>query len=198
MPTPAFVSGALTTVKEKGGRYMAVSVVNVIVGQSLLLFFNLGLHWYEPIANAVSVCISAVPAYYLSRAWVWGKSGRSHFKTEVLPFWIFILVGLIFSTLMVALATHLAGNGSDHSIIHKFLPNIVNAASFFLLWIARFFLLEKLFTSNPELAEELVGTAFAEAVEGHDAVVAAEQAAGMSRDEADPDSEPAPRPASSD
>jgi putative flippase GtrA len=185
MPTSSFVSSTLTSVKEKGGRYVAVSVVNVIVGQGLLIFFNLGLHWYEPVANAVAVCISAVPAYYLSRAWVWGKSGRSHFKTEVLPFFIFIAIGLVFSTAMVALATHLAGNGDAHSLIHKFLPNLVNAASFFILWVLRFFLLDKLFTSNTGLAEELLGADFAEAVEGHDAVVAAEQAAGLLTDEAE-------------
>ena len=51
--------------------------------------------------------ISAFPAYYLSRAWVWGKSGKSHFKKEVLPFWIFVFIGLVFSTTMVALGAHL-------------------------------------------------------------------------------------------
>jgi putative flippase GtrA len=189
MPSTTFLAGAFTSVKEKGPRYMAVSVVNVIVGQGLLLFFNLGLHWYEPLANAVSVCISAVPAYYLSRVWVWRRSGRSHFKTEVLPFWIFIAVGLVFSTAMVALATHIAGSHGT-GLVHKFLPNIVNAASFFLLWVLRFFLFDHLFTTNPELAEELMGADFAEAYEGHDAVAAAEQAAGLSSDPGDPPARP--------
>ena len=188
--TATFVSGAFASVKERGPKYMAVSVVNVAIGQSLLLFFNLGLHWYEPLANAVSVCISAVPAYYLSRAWVWGRTGKSHFKTEVLPFWIFIAVGLVFSTAMVALATHLAGSGSGHSILHKFLPNLVNAASFFVLWVLRFFLFDKLFTTNPELAEELMGHDFAEAFEGPEAVAAAEAAAEQHRREQRPGDPP--------
>jgi len=175
--TASFVSDAFASVRERGPKYMAVSVINVVIGQGLLLFFNLGLHWYEPLANAVSVCISAVPAYYLSRAWVWGRKGKSHFKTEVLPFWIFIAVGLVFSTAMVALSTHLAGSGSNHSLFHKFLPNLVNAASFFILWVLRFFLFDKLFTTNPELAEELMGHDFAEAFEGPEAVAAAEAAA---------------------
>jgi putative flippase GtrA len=189
MSTTSFVSGAFASVKKRGPKYMAVSVVNVVVGQSLLLLFNLGLHWYEPLANAVSVCISAVPAYYLSRAWVWGRSGKSHFKTEVLPFWIFIAIGLVFSTTMVAIVTHLTAGGSQTGLIHKFLPNIVNAASFFILWVARFFLFEKLFTTNPELAEELMGHDFAEAFEGPEAVAAAETAAADQhrRDASPPD-----------
>jgi len=186
--TASFVSGAFSSVKQRGPKYMAVSVVNVVIGQTLLLVFNLGLHWYEPLANAVSVCISAVPAYYLSRRWVWGRSGKSHFRTEVLPFWIFIAIGLVFSTAMVALATHVAGNGSG--LIHKFLPNIVNAASFFILWVLRFFLFDKLFTTNPELAEELMGHDFAEAYEGPEAVAAAEAAAEQHRREQATSNEP--------
>ncbi len=179
MPS-SFVAGALTSVKEKGVKYVGVSVINVIVGQGLLLLFHAVLHWNQALANAVSVCISAIPAYYLSRAWVWGRTGKSHFKTEVLPFWIFISIGLVFSTAMVALVAHLTGAASaptsQMTLVEKLLPNLVNAASFFILWILRFFLFEHLFTTNPELAEELVGADFAEALEGHDVVAAAEAA----------------------
>jgi putative flippase GtrA len=188
--TASFVSGAFASVKQRGPKYMAVSVVNVAIGQGLLLFFNLGLHWYEPLANAVSVCISAIPAYYLSRRWVWGRSGKSHFKTEVLPFWIFIAIGLVFSTAMVALATHLAPSSAHPTIVQKFLPNLVNAASFFVLWVLRFFLFDKLFTTNPELAEELMGHDFAEAYEGPEAVAAAEAAAEQHRREQAASNEP--------
>ena len=147
MSSSSFVAGAFASVKEKGPKYMAVSVVNVIVGQGLLLLFHAVLHWNQALANALAVCISAVPAYYLSRAWVWGRTGKSHFKTEVLPFWIFVGIGLVFSTAMVALVSHLTGAASTPAsqltLAEKLLPNLVNAASFFLLWIVRFFLFEK-------------------------------------------------------
>jgi putative flippase GtrA len=189
MSTTSFASGAISSMREKGPRYIAVSVVNVIVGQGLLLLFHAVLHWNQVVANAVSVCISAVPAYYLSRAWVWGRTGRSHFKTEVLPFWIFIGIGLVFSTAMVALVSHLTGAASTPAsqltLAEKLLPNIVNAASFFVLWILRFFLFEKLFTTNPELAEELLGADFATAIEGPEAVAAAEQAQASAHAEHD-------------
>ena len=109
-------AGPLASVKEKGLRYLGVSVVNVVVGQSLLLMFHAILGWPQAAANALAVLISAVPAYYLSRAWVWGKSGKSHFKKEVLPFWIFVFIGLVFSTSMVALGAHLTdttGSGQN-------------------------------------------------------------------------------------
>ena len=101
-------------VKQKGPKYVAVSVVNVIIGQGLLLFFHAILHINQTLANVLAVCISAVPAYYMSRAWVWGRKGKSHFKTEVLPFWIFIAVGLIFSTIDGGRRLRIAGiNGEN-------------------------------------------------------------------------------------
>ncbi len=171
-------AGPIASIREKGPRYLAVSCVNVVVGQGLLLIFHAILGWPQAAANALAVMISAFPAYYLSRAWVWGKSGKSHFKKEVLPFWIFVFIGLVFSTAVVALGAHLTdttGSGQNLALWEKLLPNVLNAASFFILWIIRFFLMEKLFTQHTELAEELVGEDFMKAVHGADAVEAAER-----------------------
>jgi putative flippase GtrA len=177
---PVQPSGPLASVKEKGLKYLGVSVINVVVGQTLLLTFHAVLGWPQAAANALAVLISAFPAYYLSRKWVWGKSGKSHFKKEVLPFWIFVGIGLVFSTAMVALGAHLTdttGAGQNLELWEKLLPNVMNAASFFILWIIRFFLMEKLFQQHPELAEELVGEDFIIAVEGQEKLAAAEAAA---------------------
>jgi putative flippase GtrA len=179
-PAPIPPSGPLTSVKEKGLKYLGVSVINVAVGQSLLLIFHVFLKWGDAASNAAAVIISAFPAYYLSRRWVWGKAGRSHFKKEVLPFWIFVIVGLVFSTIMVAIGAHIvdgARTGGNMPLWEKLLPNLLNAASFFILWIVRFFLMEKLFEQHPELAEELVGEDFIIAVEGEEKLAAAEAAA---------------------
>lgn len=153
------VHGVLHKVKHKGLKYSAVSVVNVIIGQGLLLFFTLVVFktntltapseeaekvYLTTIANILAVCISAVPAYYLSRAWVWGKRGKSHFRTEVLPFWIFVAVGLVFSTIVVNIA---AGVAHDHLTgpAAALIPNIANMFAFGILWVLRFFLFDRLF-----------------------------------------------------
>jgi putative flippase GtrA len=184
-------SGPLASVKEKGLKYLGVSVINVVVGQSLLLIFHAFLGWPQAAANAIAVMISAFPAYYLSRKWVWGKSGKSQFKKEVLPFWIFVFIGLVFSTAMVALGAHLtdtSGSSENLALWEKLLPNALNALSFFILWIIRFFLMEKLFEQHPELAEELVGQDFIIAVEGQEKLEAAEAAAAERAARADPTS----------
>jgi len=55
-----------------------------------------------------------------------------------------------------------------------------------ILWIIRFFLMEKLFEQHPELAEELVGEDFIIAVEGEEKLAAAEAAAAKRAAAVDP------------
>ena len=75
------------------GRYLAVSVINLVNHQALLFIANSLWDWSGGWANVFAACIAAVPAYLLSRAWVWGISGKHDLRSEVLPFWILALAG---------------------------------------------------------------------------------------------------------
>jgi putative flippase GtrA len=136
MPEPSGLVGHVVgLVRTKGLRYSLVAVVNVIVGQSLLLALQTPLSpsW----ANVVAVAISAVPAYYMNRAWVWGKRGKSHWKKEVLPFWLFTAAGLALSTVAIWVA---------HGFTERRLViNFVQLLAFGTLWVIRFFVLDRLF-----------------------------------------------------
>jgi putative flippase GtrA len=128
----AYVLGLIRT---KGLRYVGVSVINVLVGGGLLVMLQ---HWMRPtFANICGVAISAVPAYYMNRAWVWGKRGKSHWKKEVLPFWVFTGAGLVFSTLAISYA--------DEHTQNKFVILFVQLFAFGVLWVIRFFVLDRLF-----------------------------------------------------
>lgn len=130
------VAQALAKVKAHGLKYSAVSVINVIVGQSLIVLFHNVLDVDATKSNVLAVCISAIPAYYLSRAWVWGKRGKSHLTKEILPFWGFALAGLLLSTLAVDWAAGISDN--------KWIPNIANLSAFGVLWVVKFFMLDTL------------------------------------------------------
>jgi putative flippase GtrA len=138
----SFFAGVIDSIRDKGLKYMGVSVGNVLFGGGLLIAF-LG-HMPPLLANALAIGISSVPAYYMSRLWVWGKTGKSHFKKEVLPFWIFVIAGFVLSTIAIAIA-------KDHTT-REFVILFVQVASFGVLWILRFFFLDKLF--HVEIAED--------------------------------------------
>lgn len=139
IPTPVAPQGLLAKVleliKHRGPKYVLVSVVNVLFGGGLLLILQTHIPPVE--ANMLSVGLSSVPAYYMNRMWVWGKRGKSHWKKEVLPFWFFVVAGLVMSTVAIAFV-------EDHTK-NRYLILGVQLSAFGVLWVLRFFLFDRLF-----------------------------------------------------
>jgi putative flippase GtrA len=129
--------------KERLLKYVAASVIGVITGTSLLLFF-LEVVGLDPVpANIVSVTISSVPAYLINRYWVWEKKDSHSLKREIVPFWTMAFLGLLLSTLMVDYAQ----DHTDNSLAIL----LANLGGFGILWVAKFFVLDKfLFAATPE------------------------------------------------
>lgn len=136
MPEPTGAIGRIVgLVRTKGPRYSLVAAINVVIGQGLLFTLQ---HWWQPnIANVISVALSSIPAYYMNRSWVWGKTGRSHLRKEVIPFWSFTAAGLVLSTIAITVM-------QDHTS-SKLLILITQLSVWGVLWVARFFVLDKLF-----------------------------------------------------
>lgn len=115
-------------------RYAMVSVVAVAVSQLVLLTTNGLLGWSAVTSNLTAVMIGSIPSYLLNRAWVWGKKGKNHLWREVVPFWALALLGLGFSTLLVAIA---------HSWNEAtWVVSAANLAAFGILWVAKYLLLD--------------------------------------------------------
>lgn len=145
---PEFVEQLTQRYLRKLLRYFGVSAFNLVFGQSLLFFFHTIVDWPGWIANITAVMISAVPAYLLSRHWVWQQRGRNRFKTEVLPFWSMAFLGLTISTVAVAIV--------DDQYDGALPVQLASVGSFFLVWIMKFFVLDRLMWRNVHHAPLLV------------------------------------------
>jgi putative flippase GtrA len=132
----------------KWAKYAAASMSGA-VSSSLTLYVLLEIVDMGPVpANIIAVTVGAVPNYLVNRAWTFGKRGAHSFTREVLPFWGMALLGLIISTFAVAWA---ADRWEDNTLV----VILANLASFGVLWVARFFILERvLFKPLAELIEE--------------------------------------------
>ncbi len=114
-----------------------VSAVNVANHQLLL---QLALRWWDwsgGWANAFAASAAAIPAYFMSRYWVWQVRGRSSLRAEILPFWAIALLGLVVSSFTAEAADRLFDD-----------PLMVSAGSlagYFVVWVAKFLLLDRLF-----------------------------------------------------
>lgn len=131
-------------------RYSAVSAICVAVSQVVL--FAAQFLWPAGVSNVVAVCISAIPGYYLNRAWVWGKTGRSRVMKEIVPFWGMALLGLLLSTVMATIAEANASAVTSSAVGQKLVVNAAALAAFGLLWVGKFVILNRVLFAHPRQA----------------------------------------------
>jgi len=119
----------------KVARYCGVSVVNVGLG---LLTFNLcrvlfDMSWL--MANVVSVIIGAIPAYFMSRSWVWKRDGKISMSTEVLPFWGINFIGFVFSSITVAVI--------ENWTVNSLVVNFARLCAWGIVWVFKYLVLDR-------------------------------------------------------
>lgn len=136
----------------KARRYLLVSVVNVVFGESILALTFGVLNWPAMLSNLVATAVGTVPGYFLCRRWIWQRNGRSRWVREVATFWGLALVGLALSTLAAGQAELLvtqANLSRFHQTLFVMASTIV---AFAIVWIARFFILDRLLFAAPPVA----------------------------------------------
>ena len=141
-------SGLARLIEEHGAkalRYCGVSVVNVITGLSTLAFCLVVLDMSPVASNIAAWMVSTVPAYLLSRYWVWQQSGANSVKAEIVPFWILAVVGLAISST----AIWIAQSFTDRTLVLL----AVNLTAYFFVWIAKYLVLDNVMWDDGEPAE---------------------------------------------
>ena len=130
-------------------RYSAASVAGVITSVVVLNTCLLVLELGAVTSNIISVTAGSVPNYLINRAWTFNKRDAHSFTREILPFWLMAVLGLVISTFAVAWADE-RWDGNTLAL------NAANLGSFGLLWVAKFFVLERvLFKPLVHVVEEL-------------------------------------------
>lgn len=124
-----------------------VSAINFVGHQAFLFLANSVWGWSGGVANVFAACVMSMPAYLLSRAWVWEVDGRHDMRRQVLPFWAITVLGLVVSTLFAAIADRVFGAGVA--------VNIASLIGYFIVWVAKFFMLDRLFGGSTMKAETL-------------------------------------------
>lgn len=139
-------------------RFTAASGITTAVSLSTILLVY-GFHIISGIYTATLFgnVVAIVPSYYLTRMWAWGKRGRSHWRKEVLPYWLMSFAGIAFSLLG---ATWVKGIVHAYDLDHTIDTLLVagmNLASFAVFWVLKILLFNRIFHTHPldELDEHL-------------------------------------------
>jgi len=148
MASETLAGGARYHLSRKPVRYAMVSAVAVPLTQVLLVFCHVLLGLSPVWSNIVAVSLACIPSYFLNRTWVWGRRGRSHLWKEVLPFWAMALVGLAFSTLLVAVAAH----WTDATIVVM----LANLTAFGTLWVVKYLVLDSMLFGPRDIDTSIV------------------------------------------
>ncbi|MFN3217158.1 MAG: GtrA family protein [Acidimicrobiales bacterium] len=112
-----------------------MSIVSLGIGQLLLLGLHSGAGLDAWAANTIAVTVSAIPAYVLYRHVVWAKRSPSDLRREILPFWAMAFIGLLLSTVAVALAERWFGGAVA--------VNAAYVGAFGSLWVLKYVALER-------------------------------------------------------
>jgi putative flippase GtrA len=118
------------------------SAVGVVVGQGTLYALDTGLGWDEVVSNVVAVTVSSIPAYLVNRYWVWQVRDRNSLRREVVPFWGMAFLGLLLSSVLVAIVR----DRTDSAVA----IGAANLAGFGVLWVAKFVVLDRILFARPE------------------------------------------------
>jgi putative flippase GtrA len=136
-------------------RYSGASIISVALGL-LILGVNIdSFHMSPTLANVVAIAVCIVPSFELNRRWVWRKQGKSEMG-EFLPFCILSVAGLVLSTLAVRYA-------GDHSVgfanpWHTLVVDGANLGAYAVLWVVRYFVLDRVFTARAATPQGEVAT----------------------------------------
>ncbi len=128
-------------------RYTMVSVISTGVSiATLALVYGVFRLWTEVPSTLFANAVATVPSYYLNRNWAWGKTGRSHIRREVLPFWGLSIAGMLLSIFTSSAARSFGIHYFNHDhVIRTALVEGMNIFAFGVLWVVKFLVFQRLF-----------------------------------------------------
>jgi len=133
-------------------RYTTVSAISALTSIVILsVVYGVLRLWSEVPSVLFSNVMAGIPSYILNRRWVWAKSGRSHFRKEILPFWVMSLTGIGFALVSASMAHNFAQTHHLHHLARTVLVVGANVMAFAIVWLLKFLVLNRLFAQDDEV-----------------------------------------------
>ena len=130
-------------------RFTAVSAVSTAVSVVVIaLVYGLKIIKGEVEATLIGNIIGAVPSYSLNRRWTWGKTGRSHVRKELLPFWTMAVLGIAFSMVGASYAKSVVHSHHWSHLLNTGIVDGANLISFAVFWVLKLVVFNRIFHVN--------------------------------------------------
>lgn len=127
-------------------RYVLASGVTTVFSLTLIaLLYGTRVEGSVTGATLIANVVAALPAYYLHRTWTWEQRGRSHWRREVLPFWITALVSIGVSQVGAILTRNVVAAHHWSHLLNTVIVSGANLFFFAVLWVAKFIIFGRIF-----------------------------------------------------
>ena len=127
-------------------RYTLVSVASTLTSIIVIaIVYGFRIIPGEVEATIFGNVVATIPSYNLNRKWTWGKSGRSHLRKEILPFWIVAVLGIAFSILGASYARHLVHSHHWSHVLATVVVVGANFVSFAVFWVLKLMIFNRIF-----------------------------------------------------
>jgi putative flippase GtrA len=149
---------ARTEETRKKLRYAAVSAVFVPIGQILIQILGLWLHNYTA-ASLLQAGIITVPNFFANKHFVWRVTSRENLRSQVLVFWIAVMLGVALATLFTHLVENATADRTD--LVRGAAVLAAQLLGLGIVWAGRFLILDrwlfKLAGDTSGHADEVIG-----------------------------------------
>ncbi|OBK25472.1 hypothetical protein A5634_26260 [Mycobacterium asiaticum] len=135
--------GGMAT-SDKRLRYVAVALVFLALGQGLIQLFGLWLHHYTA-ASFLAAGIVTVPNFLANKRFVWRVGSGPNLRTQALAFWFAVMLAVSLATCFTYLVEK-AMVGEPRPV-QGAVVFLVQVLGFGVVWIGRYFLLDRWFSS---------------------------------------------------
>ena len=127
-----------------------MSGVAIVVSQTVLVLTYGVLRWSELVSQTAAVVLSTIPAYFLSRLWVWQKNGKSHLWKEVVPFWAISVAQFLISLVAVHFGQGLVERLTEDHGKRTVGLLVISLGTYGVMWVAKFFFFNKVLFAHKE------------------------------------------------
>jgi putative flippase GtrA len=140
-------------------RYSAGSVVATVCSEVTLLALYGWLGVAAGLAAVFAWLAGAIPNYWLNRAWTWGRQGRPSMRRELVPYIVIVLGTLLLAVLATSLVDRLARQADISDGLRTTLVGVTFLMVYAVMFLVRFVLFDRLFSSQDSSDEPLDSTA---------------------------------------
>ena len=147
LPLPA----RLRTAAERGHaerlvRYSLGSVICTAVSAAAFIVFFATAALGSRSASLAASGIAAIVGYYLNRRWTWGQRHRADLRTELIPYWVTIIVSALLAAVVTgAVNSALRDSGASRGV-RTAIDLLAYLGTYGVAFVAKYVLFNRMFT----------------------------------------------------